>query len=80
MNVNKGKTNALLFGTTIKVANRSSDFKVCVNYRDITKKMSYKYLEIQIDGILNMNTFFSSASKKHPLDLVPLRNYEENWV
>ena len=37
MNLNKGKTEALLFGTAKKVANGSSDFRPSVNDKEITK-------------------------------------------
>ena len=62
--LNKGKTEALLFGTAKKVANGSSDFRPSVNDKEITKTASYKYLGISIDSTLNMNTFFEKCYKK----------------
>ena len=64
MNLNKGKTEALLFGTAKKVANGSSDFRPRVNDKEITKTARYKYLRISIDSTLNMNTFFEKCYKK----------------
>ena len=64
MNLNRRKNEDLLFGTTKKVANGSSDFKVSVNDREITKTSRYKYLGVQIDSTLNMNTFFVKWYKK----------------
>ena len=64
MNLNKGKTEALLFGTAKKVGNGSSDFRPSVNDKEITKTASYKYLGISIDSTLNLNTFFEKCYKK----------------
>ena len=64
MNLNKGKTEALLFGTAKKVANGSSDFRPSVNDKEMTKTASYMYLGIPIDSTLNMNTFFDKCYKK----------------
>ena len=70
INLNKGKTETLLFGTTKKVANGSSDFNVRINNEVITKTMSYSYLGVSIDSTLNMSSFLKSATKRRHLDSV----------
>ena len=63
MNLSKGKTEALLFGTSKKVAKESADFEVNMNDREIRRTMSYKYLGVQIDSTLNMSTYFDKCYK-----------------
>ena len=64
INLNKGKTETLLFGTTKKVANGSSEFNVRINNEEITKTTSYSYLGVSIDSTLNMSSFFEKCYKK----------------
>ena len=64
MNLKKGKTEALLFGTPQKVSKYLSDFEIDVNDTKITVTKSYKYLGIPVDSSLNMNTFFDKCYKK----------------
>ena len=78
LNLNKGETEAVLFGTTKRVANESSDCRVNVN--DVTKTTSYKYLRVSIGSTLKMNTFLTSATKERHLESVSLRNFEEKWM
>ena len=63
MNLSKGKTEALLFGTSKKVAKESAGFEVNVNGREIRRTTSYKYLGVQIDSTLNMSTYFDKCYK-----------------
>lgn len=46
VNLSKGKTEALLFGTPQRVANGSSHFRVSVNDKEIKKTSSYKDLGV----------------------------------
>eukprot|EP00794_Sanderia_malayensis_P006706 gene6706-7468_t len=64
MNLNKGKTEAFLFGTAKEVTNGSSDFRPSVNDKEITKTASYKYLGIPVDSTLNMNKLFDKCSSR----------------
>ena len=63
MNLSKGKTEALLFGKSKTVAKESANFRVNVNDMEIQKASSYKYLGVQIDSTLNMNTYFDKCYK-----------------
>lgn len=64
MNLKKGKTEALLFGTSKKVANHSKDFEIYANDTKITVTKQYKYLGVPVDSSLNMNSFFDTCYKK----------------
>ena len=63
MNLSKGKTEALLFGTSKKVAKESARFEVNVNEREIRRTTSYKYLGVQIDSTFNMSTYIDKCYK-----------------
>ena len=64
INLKKGKTEALLFGTSKKVANHLEDFEIYVNDTKITFTKQYKYLGVPVDSSLNMNSFFDTCYKK----------------
>ena len=64
MNLKKGKTEALLFGTPQKVSKQFQDFDVYVNTTKISITKDYKYLGVPLDSSLNMNTFFDKCYKK----------------
>ena len=64
MNLKKGKTEALLFGTPQKVSKQFQDFDVYVNTTKISITKDYKYLGVPVDSSLNMNTFFDKCYKK----------------
>ena len=63
MNLSKGKTEALLFSTSKKVAKESADFEVNVNDREIRRTTSCKYLGVQIGSTLSMSTYFDKCYK-----------------
>ena len=65
LNLSKGKTEAMLFGTA--PALRKQKNKMNITYdtlKTITVTTSYKYLGVEIDASLNMNTNFMKTYKK----------------
>ncbi len=80
MNLNKGKTEAPLFGKTNKVVNGSSYIKVSVSDKEIMKTRFYKYFRVQIDSTLNMNTFLMNIIEQRSLDSIFLQSYEVIWI
>ena len=64
INLKKGKTEALLFGTSQKVSKDHDNLIVHCNDLRIANTTSYKYLGVTIDSSLNLNSFFQQCYKK----------------
>ena len=64
LNLKKGKTEAMLFGTSKRLATQSDTLHVTFSYENVNFTTSYKYLGVEVDSTLNLNSFFDSAYKK----------------
>ena len=58
INLKKGKTESLLFGTSQRIAKQSETLDVMYRGSKILNIKQYKYLSIEIDSTLNLNTHF----------------------
>ena len=64
LNLKKGKTEAMLFGTAKNLSNQSDTINVVYGSEKINITTSYKYLGVYIEPSLNMNKNFDSRYKK----------------
>ena len=64
LNLKKGKTESMLFGTSKKLAAQSDILRVTFSYENVHYTTSYKYLGVEVDSTLNLNTYFDSTYKK----------------
>ena len=64
INLKPGKTEVLLFGTAQRIA--KTDRKLAIKFKNqpINVTKTYKYLGIEIDSSLNMNSHFDKTYKK----------------
>ena len=64
LNVKKGKTEVLVFGTAQRLKRQSDE--ICVRYKEtrINVTTSYRYLGVEIDSVLNLNTNFELCYKR----------------
>ena len=64
INLKPGKTELLLFGTSQRIAKTNKNFEVKFNNQYISETKSYKYLGVESDHTLNLNSYFDKAYKK----------------
>ena len=64
LNLKKGKTEAMLFGTSKKLAMQSDTLHITFAYENINYTTSYKYLGIEVDPTLNLNSYLDKTYKK----------------
>jgi hypothetical protein len=64
LNLKKGKTEAMLFGTCKKLAMQPESLNVTFAHQNVQHTTSYKYLGIEVDSTLKLNTHFNSAYKR----------------
>lgn len=67
MNVNKGKTESMVFGTHRKLNMSSRNLNLCYNEHKISSTTHYKYLGTQLDQTLTLalyNDVYKKASNK----------------
>jgi hypothetical protein len=64
INLKKGKTESMLFGTAKKLKSVSSNFKLFYNFVEINNTHQYKYLGSIVDSKLSMNANFDTMYKK----------------
>lgn len=62
INLNKSKTESMLFGTSRRVQNKS--LSVYFNEMVINSTITYKYLRVLLDQSLNLNQQFNIAFRK----------------
>ena len=64
LNVKKGKTEVLVFGTAQRLKGQSDE--ICVRYKGtrINVTTSYRYLGVEIDSALNLNTNYELCYKR----------------
>ena len=59
-----GKTELLLFCTSQRIAKTNKNFEVKFNNQYINETKSYKYLGVEVDHTLNLNSYFDKTYKK----------------
>ena len=64
INLNKGKTESLLFGTSQRIAKQSETFNVMYRGSNISNTTHYKYLGIELDSSLSLNSHFEKCYKR----------------
>ena len=64
INLKKGKTESLLFWTSQRIAKQSETLDVMYRGSKILNTKRYKYLGIEIDSTLNLNTHFEKCFKR----------------
>ena len=64
INLKKGKTESLLFGTSQRIAKQSESLDVMYRGSKILSTKQYKYLGVEIDSTLNLNTHFEKCFKR----------------
>ena len=65
LNLKKGKTESLLFGTSQRIAKQTEPFKIKLsNQTVINNTIEYKYLGVYVDSSLNLNSNFHNYFKK----------------
>ena len=64
INLKPGKTKLLLFGTSQLIAKINKNFEVKFNNQYINETKSYKYLGVEVDHILNLNSYLDKTYKK----------------
>ena len=71
INLKPGKTELLLFGTSQRIAN---------NNQYINETKSYKYLGVEVDRTLNLNSHFDKTLKKMTSRLKLLNKLKPNMT
>ena len=64
LNLKKGKTEAMVFGTSKKLATTSAVINVKYKDHSINVTTNYKYLGVNLDQTLSLNKHFDSSYKK----------------
>ena len=64
MNLKPGKTEVLMFGTAQRIAKTNKELDIKFKNQRINVTNTYKYLGIEIDSSLNMNSHFDKTYKK----------------
>ena len=64
INLKKGKTESLLFGTAKKLANLNDSFSVCYRGELISETKEYKYLGMEVNSSLNLNSHCEKNLKR----------------
>ena len=64
INLKPGKTELLLFGTSQRIAKINKNFEVKFNNQYINETKSHKYLGVEVDHTLNLNSYFDKTYKK----------------
>ena len=64
INLKKGKTESLLFGTSQRIAKQNNELNVMYRGVKILNTSQYKYLGIEVDSTLNLNCHFEKCYKR----------------
>ena len=64
INLNKSKTESLLFGTSQRLARRRETLGIMYLGSSISNTQHYKYLGIEVDSSLNLNKHFEKCYKR----------------
>ena len=63
LNLKKGKTEAMMFGTS-KMLSKQPLLNITYKLRNINVTLTYKYLGMEINSTLNLNSYFEKCCKK----------------
>ena len=80
INLKPGKTELLLFGTSQRIAKTNKNFKVKFNNQYINETKSYKYLSVEVDHTLKLNSYFDKTYKKMTSRLRLLNELRSNMT
>ena len=61
MNLKPGKTALFLFGTSQRIARTNKNFEMKFNNQYTNETKSYKYLGVEVDHTLNLNSYFDKT-------------------
>ena len=65
LNLKKGKTEALLFGTPQRIAKQAEPLEIKLSHETVIKNATeYKYLGVRVDSSLNLNSNFNTCYNK----------------
>ena len=64
LNLKKGKTEAMIFGTAKRLAMLKGDLKVKYKNHTVNVTTSYRYFGVDIDSSLTFNEYFVTSYKK----------------
>ena len=64
INLKPGKTELLLFGYSQRIVKTNKNFEVKFNNKYINETKSYKYLGVELDHTLDLNSYFDETYKK----------------
>ena len=65
LNLKKGKTESLLFGTSQRIAKQTEPFEIKLSHQTVINNTTeYKYLGVRVDSSLNLNSNFNACYKK----------------
>ena len=64
INLKPGKTELILFGTSQRIAKINKNFEVKFNNQYINETKGYKYLGVEVNHTLNLNSYFDKTYKK----------------
>ena len=64
INLNKGKTESILFGTSQRIPKQSDIFNVMNRGSNISNTTHYKYLGIEVDSSLSLSSHFEKCYKR----------------
>ena len=64
LNLKKGKTEALLFGTSQRIKRSEGSLNIGYKNTTVTVTNEYKYLGVLLDATLNLNSHFDKCFKK----------------
>ena len=77
INLKKGKSEVILFGTSQKLGRLNETLNIKYRYHNINVTLFYKYLGIHIDSTLNLNSHFDKVFKKAAGRLKPLEKLRQ---
>ena len=78
INLKKGKTESLLFGTSQRIAKQNETLTVMYRGAYVLNTSHYKYLGIEIDSSLNLNSHFDKCFKRASSRLSLLGKLRDN--
>ena len=64
INLKPGKTELLLSSTSQRIPKTNKNFEVKFNNQYISETKSYKYLGVEVDHTLSLNSYFEKTYKK----------------
>ena len=78
LNLKKGKTDFILYGTAKKLGKQTYNINVCINGTKVNKSTKYKYLGVLLDQQLNLHEQLATIYKKVSSRLKLLKRVRPN--